>query len=201
MSNGRIVLVRHGETEWSKSGRHTGRTEIALTEQGERDARAVASVMPQHPDLVLCSPLQRAQHTAALAGLKVTRTDPDLLEWDYGAWEGRTTAEIRTQLHQPDWTIWAEPIPSGATPGEQLADIHARTQRIIDHCLPVLEQDGVCVLVAHGHLLRILTATWLALEPIDGRLFALDPATLSILGFEHQQRVICTWNARADQSR
>ncbi|MDO8733132.1 MAG: histidine phosphatase family protein [Actinomycetota bacterium] len=199
MSGGQIFLVRHGETEWSNSGRHTGRTEIPLTEHGERDARAVAALIPPHPDLVLCSPLQRAQHTATLAGLKVTRTDPDLLEWDYGAWEGLTTAEIRTQLNEPTWTIWSDPIPAGATPGEQLADIHARTARVISQCLPIVEQGGVCVLVAHGHLLRILTSTWLALEPIDGRLFALDPATLSILGFEHEQHVIRTWNASSQQ--
>ncbi len=195
MSSGQIFLVRHGETQWSKSGQHTGRTEVPLTEQGERDARAVALLLPQNPDLVLCSPLQRAQHTAALAGLNVTRTEPDLIEWDYGAWEGLTTAEIRTQLHEADWTIWAEPIPAGATPGEQLADIHKRTARVVAECLPIVERGGQCVLVAHGHVLRILTATWLGLEPRAGRLFALDPATLSILGFEHEQHVIRTWNA------
>ena len=157
--------------------------------------------MPRHPDLVLCSPLQRAQHTAALAGLHVTRTDPDLVEWDYGAWEGRTTAEIRAELNEPEWTIWAQPIPAGATPGEQLADVHTRTARVIDQCLPVVDSGGVCVLVAHGHVLRILTATWLALDPSAGRLFALDPATLSILGFEHEQHVILTWNAQEDLPR
>lgn len=199
MTTGQIYLVRHGETDWSKSGRHTGRTEIPLTQQGENDARAVASLLPLHPDLVLCSPLQRAQRTAALAGLAVTRMEPDLLEWDYGAWEGLTTAEIRKQLNEPDWTVWAEPIPAGTTPGEQLTDIHARTARVIEQCLPVVSSGGTCVLVAHGHVLRILTATWLGLEPIAGRLLALDPATLSILGFEHEQQVIRTWNSRASQ--
>ncbi len=199
MTGGHILLVRHGETEWSRSGRHTGRTEIPLTAQGEADARAVASALPRNPDLVLCSPLQRAQHTAALAGLTITETVPDLLEWDYGAWEGMTTPEIRMQLKEPEWTIWSEPIPGGATPGEQLAQIHDRTARVIARCMPVVEEGGVCVLVAHGHVLRILTATWLELEPIDGRLFALDPATMSILGFEHEQRVIRTWNAGAVQ--
>lgn len=199
MTNGQIYLVRHGETQWSKSGRHTGRTELPLTAQGERDATAVASLLPQQPALVLCSPLQRAQRTAALAGLTITRTDPDLLEWDYGAWEGLTTAEIREQRNDPEWTIWSEPIPAGATPGEQLADIGARASQVIAHCLPVIEQGEECVLVAHGHVLRILTATWLALDPIDGRLFALEPATLSILGFEHEQHVIRTWNAGTQQ--
>ncbi|MDP2012637.1 MAG: histidine phosphatase family protein [Actinomycetota bacterium] len=200
MTSGQIFLVRHGQTEWSRSGRHTGRTEIPLTEQGESAARAVALVLPKDPDLVLCSPLQRAQQTAALAGLVITETVPDLLEWDYGAWEGLTTAEIRARLNEPDWTIWAEPIPAGATAGEQLAEIQVRTTRVIEKCLPVVEAGGVCVLVAHGHVLRILTATWLCLEPIDGRLFALDPATVSILGFEHEQRVIRTWNAGAHPS-
>jgi len=195
VTEGQIVLVRHGETEWSRSGRHTGRTEIPLTEQGERQATAVASRMPAHPDLVLCSPLQRAQHTASLAGLKVSRLDPDLLEWDYGAWEGRTTAEIRAELHEPDWTIWSEPIPAGTTPGEQLIDIGARTARVITACQPIVQAGGTCVLVAHGHVLRILTATWLALAPVDGRLFALDPATVSLLGFEHEQQVIRSWNS------
>lgn len=201
MTGGEIYLLRHGQTQWSKSGRHTGRTEIPLTEQGEQDARAVSSYLPRHPELVLSSPLQRAQRTAELAGLTVTRTDPDLLEWDYGAWEGLTTPEIRTQLKDPDWTIWAEPIPAGATPGEQLADIQARTTRVIAQCLPVINHGGVCVLIAHGHVLRILTATWLGLEPRDGRLLALDPATVSVLGFEHEQRVIRTWNASADPSQ
>ncbi len=199
MTTGQIYLVRHGETEWSKSGRHTGRTEIPLTQQGENDARAVAPLLPLHPDLVLCSPLQRAQRTADLAGLAVTRTEPDLLEWDYGAWEGLKTTEIREQLNEPDWTVWAEPIPAGKTPGEQLTDIHARTARVIEQCQPVVSSGGTCVLVAHGHVLRILTATWLELEPIAGRLFALDPATLSILGFEHEQHVIRTWNSRTSQ--
>ncbi len=195
MTQGQIMLVRHGETEWSRSGRHTGRTEIPLTEQGELQASAVAGRMPAHPDLVLCSPLQRAQHTASLAGLTVSRLDPDLLEWDYGAWEGRTTAEIRAELNEPDWTIWSEPIPAGATPGEQLSEIGVRTTRVITACLPIVQAGGTCVLVAHGHVLRILTATWLGLAPVDGRLFALDPATVSILGFEHEQQVIRSWNA------
>ena len=197
MSDGCIFLVRHGETEWSRSGRHTGRTEIPLTDQGRADARAVASLLPTRVDLVLSSPLQRAQETAALAGLQVTRTDADLVEWDYGAWEGITTAEIRSQLKDPDWTIWSAPVPAGETPGEQLADVCRRTARVIDACLPVIDGGGDVVLVAHGHVLRILTAAWLGLRPVDGRLFALDPATASILGHEHEQRVIRTWNAGA----
>jgi len=200
MTTGQIFLVRHGETQWSRSGRHTGRTEIPLTQEGERAASAVAPWLPSDPALVLCSPMQRAQRTAQLAGLTVTRTDPDLLEWDYGAWEGLTTAQIRQQLDEPDWTIWAHPIPAGSTPGEQLTDIGVRTARVIAQCLPVIERGGQCVLVAHGHVLRILTATWLGLVPIDGRLLALDPATISALGHEHEQRVISTWNCSVDDS-
>lgn len=195
MTLGQITLVRHGETAWSKSGQHTGRTEVPLTPEGERAARAVAPYLPRDPALVLCSPLQRAQRTAQLAGLTVTRTDPDLLEWDYGAWEGRTTAQIRQELGEPAWTIWDEPIPAGQTPGEQLGDIRDRTARVIRACLPFIERGEQCVLVAHGHVLRILTATWLGLDPVAGRLLALDPSTISTLGHEHEQRVIRTWNA------
>ena len=195
MTWGTITLLRHGETAWSKSGQHTGRTEVPLTAEGEQAARAVAPYLPRDPALVLCSPLERAQRTAQLAGLTVTRTDPDLLEWDYGAWEGCTTAQIRQELGKPAWTIWDEPIPPGQTPGEQLSDIRVRTARVIQACLPVLARGEQCVLVAHGHVLRILAATWLGLEPIAGRLLALDPATISTLGHEHEQQVICTWNA------
>lgn len=198
---GRIILIRHGETDWSRDGRHTGLTDLPLTEAGETAARTLASLLPAEVDLTLCSPLQRAQRTAQLAGLTVTAIDPDLVEWDYGAWEGRTTAEIRTTLGAPDWVIWDHPIPAGSTAGEQLSDIGRRTGRIIERCLPIVRAGGTCALVAHGHVLRILTAHWLGLDPIDGRLLALDPATLSVLGFEHEQRVIRTWNSHAALTR
>ena len=120
----------------------------------------------------------------------------DLHEWDYGAWEGLTTAQIRTQLDDPTWLIWDHPIPPGSTPGEQLDDVAVRVDRVIARCLPVLETGNDAILVAHGHVLRILTARWLGLPPIAGRLFALDPARLSALGFEHEQQVISVWNAR-----
>lgn len=192
----RIWLIRHGETEWSRSGRHTGRTDIPLTPEGEHVASSLApSIATLDPGLVLCSPLSRARRTAELAGLTPDASTPDLLEWDYGAWEGRTTAEIRTDQHEPGWLVWDHPIPAGETPGEQLADVGLRTRRVIDRCAPVLAEGRDCVLVAHGHVLRILTATWLGLPPIDGRLFALDAGRLSALGYEHETPVILLWNS------
>ena len=191
-----IWLIRHGETQWSRSGQHTGRTDIPLTLQGERNADAVrAELEGLTPALVLCSPMSRAKETARRAGLTPDAITDDLLEWDYGAWEGRTTAEIRATTGDPAWLIWDHPIPPGDTPGEQLADVAVRATRVIERCRPVLDFGRDCVLVAHGHVLRILTATWLGLPPIDGRLFALDPARLSSLGFEHETHVIRSWNA------
>jgi broad specificity phosphatase PhoE len=200
-ASSRIWLVRHGETEWSRDGRHTGTTDVPLTPRGEADAAAIrAELAGVSPGLVLCSPLQRARDTARLAGLSPDAADPDLVEWDYGAWEGRTTAEIRQSLGDPAWVVWDHPIPPGATPGEALADVAVRVDRVIARCVPILAAEQDCVLVAHGHVLRILTARWLGLDAVAGRLFALDPATLSALGFEHEQRVIRCWNA-ADVDR
>lgn len=192
----RIWLVRHGETEWSRDGRHTGRTDIPLTPTGEAEADAVRpELAPVDAGLVLCSPLTRARETARRAGLVPDAYDDDLLEWDYGAWEGRTTAEIRAALGDPTWLVWDHPVPAGDTPGEQVPDVGRRADRVIAQCAPVLADGSDCILVAHGHLLRILTARWLGLPPIDGRLFALDPARISALGFEHETRVIRAWNA------
>lgn len=196
----RIWLIRHGETEWSRSGRHTGRTDLPLTESGQAAAReARERVSALDPALVLCSPLARARQTAELAGLVPDSLDDDLQEWDYGAWEGLTTAQIRAELDDPAWVVWDHAVPPApgpaGTPGEQLAEVGARVERVIKRCEPVLADGGDCVLVAHGHVLRILTATWLALPPIAGRLFALDPARLSALGYEHEQHVIVEWNA------
>ena len=198
MNHGHIWLVRHGETEWSRTGQHTGRTDVALTTHGEQQARALQHAFDSvSVGLVLCSPLTRARETARLAGLTPDDVIPDLLEWDYGAYEGITTAQIREATSDPTWLIWDHPIPAGATPGEQLADVGARVDRVIARCLPVVESGRDCVLVSHGHTLRILTARWLGLPPIDGRLFALDPARLCAVGFEHETRVLWTWNAPA----
>lgn len=197
----RIWLIRHGSTPWSDAGRHTGRTDIALTPEGVRAAEqlrpAVDALGLERAGLVLCSPLSRARDTAAAAGLQPDEYVDDLLEWDYGAWEGRTTAEIRIELDDPDWVVWDHPIPAGEFRGEQVEDVAARVSRVIEACRPCLERGEDCVLVAHGHVLRILTATWLGLAPDRGRLFALEPARLSALGHEHEQQVIAQWNAPA----
>ena len=132
-----IWLIRHGETEWSRAGRHTGTTDIPLTDRGRENAAAIAPLVALlHPGLVLSSPLRRAQDTARLAGLVPDATTPDLMEWDYGAWEGRTTAEIRAELGDPNWLIWDHPVPPGATPGEQTTDVGMRADRVIARCLP-----------------------------------------------------------------
>lgn len=194
----RIWLIRHGETEWSRAGRHTGSTDLPLTQKGEQEADAVRDELTDvTPGLVLCSPMRRALDTARRAGLLPDDTVDDLREWDYGAWEGRTTAEIRVELGDPTWLVWDHPVPAGRTPGEQLDQVGERVDRVIGRCAPVLEDGHDVVLVAHGHVLRILTARWLGLAPVAGRLFALDPARISALGFEHEQHVIRSWNATA----
>jgi broad specificity phosphatase PhoE len=191
MTDGRLILIRHGETEWSRNGRHTGRTDIPLTSDGEARARTLVDrLMTFDPALVLCSPLERARRTAELAGLTPSALVDDLLEWDYGDWEGITTPQIREQLGDPSWTIWARPIPGG----EQAEDVAVRTARVIRRVLPILGEGRDAVLVAHGHLLRILTATWLGLPAVDGRLWILDAGSVSLLGYERDQRAIVAWN-------
>ena len=181
-----VVLVRHGETEWSAALRHTGRTDLPLTPAGEEEARAVGEALRGREfALVLSSPLRRALDTARLAGFEPQVRD-DLAEWDYGEYEGLTTAQIRETVS--DWTIWRY----GAHGGESGAEVGARVDRVIAE---ILQVDGDVLVFGHGHLLRVLCARWLELEAADGRLFALDPATLSTLGFEREQRVIRVWNA------
>ncbi len=191
MTHGRLILIRHGETEWSRTGRHTGRSDIPLTPNGEARARTLVDrLAPFAPAVVLCSPLERARRTAELAGLTPDAIDEDLLEWDYGDWEGITTPEIRERLGDAAWTIWSRPIPGG----EQAEDVAVRTARVIRRVLPVISEGRDVVLVAHGHLLRILTATWLGLPAVDGRLWILDAGSLSLLGYERDQRAIVAWN-------
>jgi broad specificity phosphatase PhoE len=184
-----IWLVRHGETEWTRSGRHTGRSDIPLTELGRQQAEALAGRLAGHHfALVLTSPRSRAAETARLAGFGDTVVvDPDLREWDYGAFEGRTTPEIRIEI--PDWSIWTGPWRGGET----LDEVAARADRVIERCLgPNVEGDAL--LFAHGHFLRILAARWIGLPGYVGRSFALGTATVGILGWERQARVIDTWN-------
>ncbi|WP_027342392.1 histidine phosphatase family protein [Hamadaea tsunoensis] len=184
-----IVLVRHGETEWSAAGRHTSVTDLDLTPDGERRAALLAGRLAGRSfGLVLCSPRTRAQRTAVLAGLAPVVTDGDLAEWNYGDYEGLTTAQIRE--HDPAWTIW-----SGTTPGgETAAQVATRADRVLDRVRPVLSSADVC-LVAHGHFLRVVTARWLGLPPRDGALFKLETATLSVLGYERDTPTLLQWNA------
>jgi probable phosphoglycerate mutase len=195
---GELILLRHGETEWSREGRHTGRTDVPLTPKGSVDAAALEPVLSQRVDdgrvvAVFASPAQRAQRTAALAGLTVTKTDPDLWEWDYGGYEGITTPEI--QRTRPGWSLWRDGVIPGDAehPGETVEEVGERVDRVLKRAAPLL-RDGDVVLVAHGHVLRVLTARWLGLRPADGRLFRLDTGTVSALGTEHDQPVILRWN-------
>jgi broad specificity phosphatase PhoE len=184
----RLVLVRHGETEWTKSGQHTGRTDIPLTDRGRQDAFRLRDRLEGWTFLrVLCSPLSRALETARLAGFadRVETVD-DLREWDYGEYEGRTTADIRGQRRR--WSLWLDGTPGG----ESAADVGARVDRLLKEFRDV---DGDAAVFAHGHVLRVLTARWLGLTPVDGRLFALDPATISVLGYERETPVIRQWNS------
>jgi broad specificity phosphatase PhoE len=191
---GELILLRHGETEWSRALRHTGRTDLPLTPAGEAAAAALAPALAARPiRAVFTSPAQRAVRTARLAGLTGAKEDPDLWEWDYGGYEGRTTADIRTE--RPGWYLWRDGVIPGDAehPGESIAQVAARADAVLRRVRPLLAEGDVA-LVSHGHLLRVLTARWLGLEPADGRLFRLDTGTLSTLGTEHGEPVISSWN-------
>jgi broad specificity phosphatase PhoE len=185
-----IVLVRHGQTEWSKAGRHTGRTDIELTADGEQQAREIgAKLAGREFAAVLCSPRVRARRTAELAGLEVSAVDEDLAEWDYGDYEGITTKVIHET--RPDWYLWDDGVPGGESPEQ----IGARIDRVLSRARAHLEHGDVA-LVAHGHALRVVGARWIE-EPVrvGGRL-RLDTATMCRLGFEHDRPVILEWNSR-----
>jgi len=185
----RIWLVRHGQTEWARLGRHTGRTDVPLTDEGRVQARALGTrLIDSHETfaLVLTSPRSRASVTADLAGFGgVVSVDADLAEWDYGALEGLTTPEIKATYQ--NWTIWTGPWPDGET----IEAVGIRADRVLAR---VLEADGDVLLFSHGHLLRVLAARWLGLEPVFGRLFGLSTGTISILGWDRENRVVDTWN-------
>jgi broad specificity phosphatase PhoE len=204
---GELILLRHGQTEWSRDGRHTGRTDVALTPEGIADAASLAPMLARrHLAAVFTSPASRARQTAELAGLDggdgryPVKSDPDLWEWDYGGYEGMTTAQIREQ--RPGWYLWRDGVVPGGPghPGESVESVGARADRVLKRASAFLADGGSAdggsdvALVAHGHVLRVLTARWLGLPPADGRLFRLDTGTVSTLGTEHDEPVILTWN-------
>ena len=193
---GDLLLVRHGETEWSRSGQHTSFTDLPLTQKGEEQAKSLAPLLSGRAfSLVLTSPLQRAVRTAELAGLTGAAQDADLHEWDYGGYEGVTSVEIHRA--RPDWDLWTHGAPPGpdGQPGESPAEVGARADRVLSRVEDAL-RDGDVVLVAHGHFLRVVTARRLGLPPSEGRLFQLATGTLSRLSTEHDRPVVAEWNTR-----
>ena len=185
----KVFLVRHGETEWSRAGRHTGRTDLPLTDAGRRAAEDLRRFLEGRQLQVWSSPLQRARDTALLAGYASAQIDEDLYEWDYGVYEGRTTLDIRKET--PNWSVWLSSIEQG----ESIDDVANRARRVIDRVTAVAPND--VALFAHGHVLRILAACWIGMPPLTGRFLALDTATVSVLGYERQTRVIRRWYASA----
>ena len=187
---GRILVIRHGETEWSRARRHTGRTDIPLTPDGEAAARALGERLADwHPALVLSSPLQRARRTAELAGFS-PELDADLAEWDYGTYEGRTSSEIQDSTGDPTWSVWT--TTTGL--GEPLESVRARVERVLARCRPVVGEGHDVVLVAHAHLLRVLTVAWLGLPSIAAEHLVLDAAGTGVLGDDRGTPVLLRWN-------
>ncbi|MEU1040368.1 histidine phosphatase family protein [Streptomyces sp. NPDC005551] len=194
---GDLLLVRHGETEWSASGQHTSWTDLPLTRRGEEQARSLAPLLAGRTfALVLTSPLARAVRTAEIAGLAGAVREPDLREWDYGAYEGVTTVDIHRT--RPDWFLWDDGVPAGPDghPGESPDEVGRRADRVLSRVAPALD-GGDVVLVAHGHFLRALTARYLGLSAAEGRLFQLATGTVGRLSTEHERPVIAEWNSPA----
>jgi len=194
---GELVLIRHGETEWSLSGQHTSYTDLPLTSRGEEQARTLAPLLAsRHLSCVLTSPLQRARQTAKLAGLDQARVDPGLHEWDYGGYEGVTTWEIHRT--RPNWDLWTDGVVPGPEghPGESPEEVGERADRVLARVDAAFTngEGGDVVLVAHAHFLRVLTARRLGLPPADGALFQLATGTVSRLGMEHGRHVLTAWN-------
>ncbi len=181
-----IFLIRHGETEWSRTGQHTGRTDIPLTPNGRAAAEALSRDLQSHKFAVWTSPLIRARDTARLAGYADAQVEDDLREWDYGIYEGLTSAQIRAK--SPDWSIWNSPIPNG----ESIEQVAGRARHVIDRVVEAGAPD--VALFAHGHILRILASVWIGTPPATAGLLALDTGSISILGYEHSTRVIRRWN-------
>ncbi|MBC7271209.1 MAG: histidine phosphatase family protein [Streptomyces sp.] len=193
-----LFLVRHGETEWSRSGRHTGLTDVPLTEQGRQEARRLVPMIRSHRiGAAFVSPSQRARETAELIGLTEARVDADLHEWDYGAYEGVTTVEIHRE--RPGWFLFTDGVEAGPPdrPGESPKEVGERADRVLAKVDAALANtEGCVVLVAHGHFLRVLTARRLGLPPADGALFQLATGTVCRLSTEHGRPVIAAWNVR-----
>jgi probable phosphoglycerate mutase len=191
---GSLVLLRHGETAWSKAGRHTGRTDIELTARGEQIGARTAELLEGRVfSRVLTSPLQRARRTAELAGLHHAEVDDNLMEWDYGGYEGLTTNEIRERVEHP-WTVFHDGvIPGAATPGESIEDVAARCRKVLDRAMPFLATGDVA-LVGHGHCLRVLASVYLRQEPRFGAQLKLDAGSVSVLGHERETPAIESWN-------
>lgn len=190
---GSLVVVRHGQTQWSLQQKHTGLTDVPLTPDGEAQARAGATAMAAlNPVLVLASPKERARRTAALLGLDEIETDSDLVEWDYGGYEGLTTQEISDQLGRP-WQIFEDGVIPGDTPGETVEEVAARASRVLRRVYPYLAKGNV-VLVAHGHTLRILASVYLRQQPRLGANLMLDPAHAGVMSTHHDQPTIDRWN-------
>lgn len=192
----RIVLVRHGQTEWSLSGQHTSVTDLPLTSTGEEEARDVGRALQSREfGLVLSSPRQRAFRSAQLAGYAdVVQVEPNLVEWDYGAYEGMTTAQIVEQLGTR-WDLWTDGVPPGESPGETALEVQARARAVIARSLPELDAGRNVLLIAHAHILRAIAIAWVGLPADAGTIFALSTSTLSERGFEHERRAIHRWNA------
>lgn len=189
-----LVLIRHGETEWSRSGQHTGTTDLPLLPEGEACARRAGDLL-QEMNFVAAysSPMLRARHTAELAGLTDVRIAPELREWDYGGYEGLTTPQIRELTGDPTWEIFKDGTVPGKTPGESVWDVAARVSHVLAEVTPMLDEGNVA-LVAHGHSLRILTSVFLQMSPRFGMRLLLSPGAVSMLGFHHGQPAIQVWN-------
>ncbi|MFJ9414246.1 histidine phosphatase family protein [Streptomyces sp. NPDC101227] len=194
-----LLLIRHGETEWSRNGRHTGRTDLPLTAGGEEQARALRPLLAGRKiGRVYASPMERALRTAELAGLAQPQIDPDLREWDYGGYEGISTAEIHRS--RPDWYLFRDGVAPGPAehPGETPEQVGARADRVLARIAPYLEGDeGDVALVAHAHFLRVLTARRLGLPAAAGGLFTFETGAVGVLGTEHDRPAVVAWNARS----
>ncbi|MFD3494076.1 histidine phosphatase family protein [Streptomyces sp. NPDC058690] len=200
---GELILIRHGETEWSRSGRHTSHTDLPLTALGERQARALVPLLADRKiGLTLVSPALRARRTAELAGLASPRITPDLHEWDYGGYEGVTTVEIHRT--RPSWNLWTDGVAPGpeAHPGETPAQVGERADRMLTEIRAAAESlgDADIALVAHSHFLRVFTARYLGLATSGGTLFQLATGAVSRLGTEHGKPVITAWNVALPES-